>query len=61
MKTKIAELLDEKVNEIFFEMQKELNIDDWGIYPLDALYLDELQEKLVNHIADVLTYQKEGN
>ena len=58
MNEKIAKLLDEKVNEIFFEMQTELNIQDGGIYPLDALKLDGLQEELAKHIEHVLTYQK---
>ena len=60
MRKKILELLDGKINEIFFEMQNELNIDDGGIFRLDALYLDELQEKLAEHIEHVLKYQMEN-
>ena len=61
LKEKILELLDEKVNEIFFKMQEELKINNGDIYPLDALYLEELEEKLAEHIKDVLMQQKEGN
>ena len=61
MKEKILELLDEKVNEIFFEMQTELNIEYGDIEPLLALHLDELQEKLAEHIEKVLIYQKGDN
>lgn len=59
MKDKIYELLDEKINEVFFEMQTKLDITDGGIMPLDALYLEELQKKLADHIEKVLEFQKD--
>ena len=58
MKDKILQLLDDKVNEIFFEMQEELNIQDGGIFPLDALELDNCKEQLANIIEHVLNTQQ---
>lgn len=60
MKDKIYELLDGKINEVFAEMQEELNIKYGDIMPLDALYLNELQEKLAEHIEHVLKFQMEN-
>ena len=56
---KICTLIENKVNEIFLEMQNELNIESGDIAPLDALYLEELQGKLANHIEYVLNFQRD--
>ena len=58
MNKKIYGLLEEKINEVFFVMQEELNIKNGDIAPLDALYLEELQGKLADHIEYVLNFQR---
>ena len=58
MKEKILQLLDDKVDEVFLEMQEELNIEDGNIFPLDALELDNCKEQLANIIESVLTTQR---
>jgi hypothetical protein len=54
----LKELIHNKINEIFLEMQNKLGITDGGIDPFDALHLDELEEQLEKHIAKVLNYQQ---
>ena len=56
---KICELLEEKVNEVYLEMQEELNIQYGDITPLDALYQDKLIGNLAEHIENVLTWQQD--
>lgn len=58
MKNKIKGLLDEKVNEVFAEMQSELGIEDGGIEPMMALRLDEELDRLTEMIRDILGMQK---
>lgn len=58
MRDKIKDLLDEKVNEVFLEMQSELDIQDGGIEPMMALRLDEELDKLTEMIRDILGMQK---
>lgn len=58
MRDKIKGLLDEKVNEVFLEMQSELGIEDGGIEPMMALRLDEELDRLTEMVRDVLGMQK---
>ena len=39
-------------------MQEELSITSGDISPLDAMYLEELQGKLADHIEYVLNFQR---
>ena len=57
-KEKILNLLNDKVDEIFLEMQEELNIEDGNIFPLDKLELDNCIERLADKIEDVLNSQR---
>ena len=56
----LKQLIRTKIDEIFLEMQNKLGITDGGIDPFDALYLDQLEEQLEQHIARVINYQKGG-
>lgn len=58
MRDKIKGLLDEKVNEVFAEMQSELKIEHGDIEPLMALRLDEELDRLTEMIRDILGMQK---
>ena len=58
MRDKIKSLLDEKINEIFFEMQEELDIQDGGVEPMMALKLDEELDRLTEMVRDILGMQK---
>lgn len=51
------ELVEDKVNEIFEELQKENNITSGDISPLDALELDEAKEKLADIINRVIDFE----
>ena len=56
----LKELIHSKIDEIFLEMQNAEGITDGGIDPFDALYLDQLEEQLEQHIARIIKYQKGG-
>ena len=58
MKDKIKGMLDDKVNEVFAEMQSELKIEHGDIEPMMALRLDEELDKLTEMIRDILGMQK---
>lgn len=58
MRDKIKGLLEDKVNEVFLEMQSELGIKDGGIEPMMALRLNEELDCLTEIIRDVLGMQK---
>ena len=54
----LKELIHNKINEIFLELQNINGVTDGGIYPMDALHLDQLEEQLANLIERVVSYQK---
>ena len=56
-KEKILNLLEEKIDEIFLEMQDELNIEDGNIFPLDKYELDICISTLADKIKTVLDSQ----
>lgn len=58
MNEKVRELLEEKVNEIFCEMQNELHIESGDISPLMSLRLDEDMDNLADIITNILNEQK---
>lgn len=58
MNEKVRELLEEKVNDIFLEMQNELNITSGDISPSMAFDLDEEMDNLANIITQILKEQK---
>lgn len=51
------ELVENKVDEIFEELQKENNITSGDIAPLDLLELDEAKEKLADIINRVIDFE----
>lgn len=56
----LKQLIHDKINEIFLEMQEKEGITNGDIEPLDALFLDELEEQLAQVINHILDYQKGG-
>ena len=56
-KQQLLELIDEKVDEIFLAYQNANGITDGGIEPFDALHLDQLKEKLAEHVIQVCAKQ----
>jgi hypothetical protein len=56
----LKQLIHDKIDEIFLEMQNRKGITDGRIEPFDALYLDRLEEQLEQHIVRILKYQKGG-
>ena len=55
---KIFDLLDEKINEIFYQMQMEMGIEEGGIDPFDAVELDKMEKAMANKIEVILNSQK---
>lgn len=56
----LKELIHDKIDEIFLQLQDANNIADGGIYPLDALRLEEIEEELAELVERVINYQKGG-
>lgn len=56
----LKELIHNKIEEIFLELQDANNINDGGIYPLDALHLEQIEEELAELVERVINYQKGG-
>lgn len=56
-KNTIKDMLEDKVNEIFLEFQKELNILSGDIEPMDAVNLDDSMDALVESIYEVVSKQ----
>ena len=54
---KVMQLLNNKVSEVFMEMQEELKIQDGDVAPLDMFELQNCMDKLTNKIVDILKYQ----
>lgn len=59
MKEKIYELLDEKVNDVYFHFQEKLNIKYGDITPGQLFKQDELLEQLATLIEEVLIMEME--
>lgn len=59
-KHKIMALLDQKVNEVFAEVQEQEGIKDGDIDVMDALALDRLVEQATELIHNVVIYQRWG-
>ena len=57
LKEKVSSLLEDKIQELFIEIQHEEEIQDGGISPMDKFTLDELQESLAKHITGILERQ----
>ena len=53
----IKQLVHDKIDEIFLEVQNAEGITDGGIDPLDGLRLEELEDELVELISKVIAYQ----
>ena len=56
----LRQLIRDKIDEIFLEVQDANNINDGGIYPLDALQLEQIEEELAELVERVIKYQKGG-
>lgn len=54
-------LVNDKINEIFLQLQEEKGITDGGISPIDAMHLDQLEDDLVRIIGKVIDYQPKIN
>lgn len=59
MKEKIYNLLDEKIQDVFLEMQEELNIKYGDVTPLEAYALEEIEQKMTDLIESILLHEME--
>lgn len=57
-KHEIMTLIDEKLNEVFKELQDREGITEGDIDPMDALELDRLTEQAAELVHKVIAYQK---
>lgn len=57
MKNKVKEMLEEKVNDIFLELQEELNIESGDVEPELAMELEICGKSLSSCICDCLNSQ----
>ena len=53
----IKQLVHDKIDEIFLELQEANGIIDGGISPIDAMHLDQLEDNLARIIGKVIAYQ----
>ena len=53
----LKELIRDKINEIFLEVQNSKGVTDGGIDPSDALQLNQIEELLAELIEKVTNYQ----
>ena len=53
----LKHLIHKKINEVFLAYQKENGITSGDIEPFDQVYLDELEERLTQHIERICAYQ----
>ena len=51
-------LVEDKINEIFDEIQTDENITNGDIAPLDAMRIETLIEQLADTIEAVIEYEK---
>lgn len=58
MKTKILEMLDDKIYEIFLDCQNEMGINSGDVEPLDEFELITKMNELADKIIDILNKQK---
>lgn len=61
MKNKIKAMLEEKLDEVFCEMQKEMGIESGDIEPLMLKQIDEELDCLTEMVRDVLGMQSGTN
>ena len=57
IRNEVRELLDDKINDVFFAMQEKLGIADGNIDPWAANQIDELEDRIADLIASVLDYE----
>lgn len=60
MKDRVAAMLDDKVTDIFIELQNELNIKEGDCSPLDGYRLLVSETNLAEIIAGIILKQKRG-
>ena len=53
----LRELIRNKIDEIFLEVQNAKGITDGGIEPLDAIKLEEIEESLAELVEKITNYQ----
>ena len=56
----LKQLIHDKIDEIFLQLQDANNIIDGGINPLDGLRLEEIEDELAELIERVCAYQPKG-
>ena len=55
-KTQLNELIDSKIDEIFFEYQKANGIESGDIFPEEYLKLEEIKDKLSDFVVKSMSH-----
>lgn len=58
-KNQVSNMLFDKINEVFAEIQKQENIKHGDVDPMDEVMLNELTNKLADQIIKITDSQKE--
>ena len=61
LKKKVAATLDNVINDLFYDFQKENGIEYGDITPCEAFEMDYHFQKLVDEIISVMKHQHENN
>lgn len=59
MKEKIYNLIDGKIQDVFLEMQEELNIKYGDITPPEAYALETIEQEMTDLIVTILLHEME--
>lgn len=58
--SKVKDMVDEKINDLFYEVQEVLDIRYGDITPGELFDLDDKQEELANLIIEIIKHQYEN-
>lgn len=58
--SKVKDMVDEKINDLFYEVQEVLDIQSGDITPGELFDLDDKQEELANLIIEIIKHQYEN-
>ena len=58
--SKVKDMVDEKINDLFYEVQEVLDIQSGDITPGELFDLDNKQEELANLIIEIIKHQCEN-
>ena len=58
LKADVLGMIENRVEDIFIDLQNAYNIKDGYISPLDSLHLSQKEKQLAEMITDIIVWQK---